>query len=487
MSRYRDVLRVRDFRLLVVSFIVDQIGSWSYSVVIAVYVFERTHSTFDIAVLTACRWIPGLLLSGYAGVIADRYERTRVMLVSALSSAVVMAGIAVAVGVDAPIWVLFVLVVCTAITGAPYRPAAGALTPEVVNESQLAAANAIYSTLESLTIVVGPAFGGLLLLAHTRVIGVIINTASFVAAAGIIVMLRVRSRGDAEPGGSMIRQWVDGLQALAGARVALTLVLFCGLDSGVYGASTVIYAPLSERLGTGVGGYSYLLAGAALGGVVAAALANRLSAASRLAPIIVTSITLQAAPFAVTVLTHSPEVAFLLQVVSGVGMIIVDVLAITALQRDLARGVLSRVLGVLDAVILAATAAASFGTAAVFAARPGPIADRDQHLLPSRRDPVPADSPAGRPGHRATGKGARPARRPAGRPGHLRRREPHRARRSRPSGRTARGAGQVDRHPRGRPGRRVVRPAGRFAHRPGEGRSPAGQAVAEGVRPRVRR
>jgi MFS family permease len=368
MSRYREVVRVRDFRLLVISFIVDQLGSWSYSVVIAVYVFERTHSTFDLAVLSACRWIPGLLLSGYAGVIADRYERTRVMLVSALASAVVMAGIAVAVGVDSPIWVLFVLVVATAVTGAPYRPAAGALTPEVVNESQLAPANSIYSTLESLTVVVGPAAGGLLLLTGTRVTGIVINSASFVAAAAIILMLRVRSRGDAEPGGNMVVQWLDGLRALAGARVALTLVLFCGLDSAVYGASTVIYAPLSLRLGTGVGGYSYLLAGSALGGVVAAALANRLSAAARLAPIIVVSITLQAVPFAATVLTHSPPVAFVLQVVSGVGMIIVDVLAITALQRDLARGVLSRVLGVFDAVILAATAAASFGAAGVYAA-----------------------------------------------------------------------------------------------------------------------
>lgn len=166
----------------------------------------------------------------------------------------------------------------------------------------------------------------------------------------------------------MVSQWVDGLRALAGARVALTLVLFCGLDSGVYGASTIVYAPLSERLGTGVGGYSYLLAGAALGGVVAAALANRLSASTRLAPIIVGSITLQAVPFAATVLTHTPAVAFILQAVSGVGMIIVDVLAITALQRDLDQGVLSRVLGVFDAVVLGATAAASFATAAVFAA-----------------------------------------------------------------------------------------------------------------------
>jgi predicted MFS family arabinose efflux permease len=361
-------LRARDFRLLILSFIVDQIGSWSYSVVIVVYVYQRTHSTVDLAELSACRWIPGLLLSGYAGVIADRYDRTRVMLVSALSSALVMAGIAVVVAARAPIWALLIAVVATALTQAPYRPAAGALTPEVVNESQLAAANAIYSTLESLTVVIGPAFGGLLLLTGTSVTGVIINAASFIAAAGFIVRLRVRSRGSAEPGGGMVSQWVDGLRALAGARVALTLVLFCGLDSGVYGASTIVYAPLSVRLGTGVSGYSYLLAGAALGGVVAAALANRLSAATRLAPIIVASITLQALPFAATVLTHSPPVAFFLQVVSGAGMIIVDVLAITALQRDLDRGVLSRVLGVLDAVVLAATAAASFGTAAMFAA-----------------------------------------------------------------------------------------------------------------------
>jgi MFS family permease len=368
VSRYRDVLRARDFRLLILSFIVDQIGSWSYSVVIVVYVYQRTHSTVDLAELSACRWIPGLLLSGYAGVIADRYDRTRVMLVSALSSALVMAGIAVVVAARAPIWALLIAVVATALTQAPYRPAAGALTPEVVNESQLAAANAIYSTLESLTVVIGPAFGGLLLLTGTSVTGVIINAASFIAAAGFIVRLRVRSRGSAEPGGGMVSQWVDGLRALAGARVALTLVLFCGLDSGVYGASTIVYAPLSVRLGTGVSGYSYLLAGAALGGVVAAALANRLGAATRLAPIIVASITLQALPFAATVLTHSPPVAFFLQVVSGAGMIIVDVLAITALQRDLDRGVLSRVLGVLDAVVLAATAAASFGTAAMFAA-----------------------------------------------------------------------------------------------------------------------
>jgi hypothetical protein len=290
------------------------------------------------------------------------------MLTSALASATVMSAIAVIVGLRAPVWVLFVVVVLTAFASAPYRPAAGALTPEIVDESNLAAANAIYSTLESLVVVVGPAVGGLLLLTGSRVTGVAVNAASFVVAASVVRLLQVRSRGDAERGGGMVGQWVDGLRALAGARTALTLVVFCGLDSGVYGASTIVFAPLSIRLGTGVNGYSYLLAGGALGGVVAAGLANRLSASTRLAPIIVASISVQAVPFALTVLTHVPVVAFVFQVISGAGMIVVDVLAITALQRDLDRGVLSRVLGVFDAVVLGATAAASFGTAAVFAA-----------------------------------------------------------------------------------------------------------------------
>ena len=62
---------------------------------------------------------------------------------------------------------------------APYQPAAGALTPEVVGEKDLAAANSIFSALESLVVVVGPGIGGLLLLTGRPVISVAINAASF--------------------------------------------------------------------------------------------------------------------------------------------------------------------------------------------------------------------------------------------------------------------------------------------------------------------
>lgn len=351
-GRYRDALRHRDLRLLIYAFLVDQAGSWSYLVVISVYVFDRTHSTQWLAALGVCRWGPGLLLSSYGGVLADRYERVTVLVVSSLASAVLMTGMAVVVAVDAPVGLVLALTVLSSMALTPYRPATGALTPEVVGVKDLAAANAILSALENLVVVLGPAIGGLLLVAGRPVIGVAVNAASFAAAAVIIARLRVRSRGSASAEEGGWQQWVTGVKALGARPVAVILVLFAALDSAVYGASTVLYVPLSVRLGTGANGFSYLLAGAALGGVLGAGLANRLSSASRLAPIIMGSLCLQALPFLATVPVHSPALACALQVASGVGMVIVDVLALTILQRDLPTDVLSRVLGIMETLIL---------------------------------------------------------------------------------------------------------------------------------------
>ena len=102
-ARYRDALRHRDLRLLVVSFLVDQLGSWSFVVVISVYIFDRTHSTQWLAAAGVCRWAPGLLLASYGGVIADRYERVHLLIVSSLVSAVLMIGMALVVALDGPV------------------------------------------------------------------------------------------------------------------------------------------------------------------------------------------------------------------------------------------------------------------------------------------------------------------------------------------------------------------------------------------------
>ena len=366
-SRYRDALRHRDMRLLIGTFLVNQVGSWSFVVVILVYIFDRTHSTQWLAATGVCRWAPGLLLTGYGGVIADRYQRTTVMIVSALASTAIMAGMAAAVATDAPVWIILALIVLSAVALTPYRPAAGALTPDIVGERDLAAANSIFSALESLVVVLGPGIGGLLLLTGRPVIGVAINAASFAIAAAGVARLRVRSIGGGADEGNALRQLAAGLKALRAQPAAMAVILFCALDSAVYGAASVVYVPLSVRLGTGSKGYSYLLAASALGGVLGAGLANRLSGASRLAPVIMGSICLQAFPWLVTIPVRSPALAAALQAASGVGMIIVDVLAITILQRDLPGHVLSRVLGVLDTTVLGGILLASLAAGILLA------------------------------------------------------------------------------------------------------------------------
>jgi MFS family permease len=133
-ARYRDALRHRDLRLLIATFLVDQVGSWSYIVVISVYIFDRTHSTQWLAANAACRWAPSLLVASYGGVLADRYQRTTVMMVSALASAILMAGMAAVVATGAPVAFVLAISAVASVALAPYQPAAGALTPEIVGE-----------------------------------------------------------------------------------------------------------------------------------------------------------------------------------------------------------------------------------------------------------------------------------------------------------------------------------------------------------------
>ncbi len=365
-GRYRSALRSRDLRLLLWAFVVDAVGGWAMSVVMVVYVYERTGSTASIALTTACGWVPRLLLSAYAGVLADRYERTRVMAWSAAVSSVVVLLLAGAVALDGPVAVVLALHALTAAAATAYGPAAQALVPEVVPEHDLAAANALFGLLENLVVVAGPLLGGALLLSGDALPAVLVNALSFAVATVLVLRLGVTSSGGGGDG-SLLQQVGVGLQALRAEPVALALVLFCALDSAVYGALTVVYVPLSERSGGGSEGYTLLVGAMALGGALAALLVGRLEALGRLAPVIVGGLCVEALPIAATAFVDTLVAVALLQVVAGVGMVVVDVLAVTALQRDLPGEVLSRVFGVLSTLVLGAILLASAGAGLLLA------------------------------------------------------------------------------------------------------------------------
>jgi hypothetical protein len=254
--------------------------------------------------------------------------------------------------------VIVFLAALSAIANLPYNPAVAAMIPQIADEDELAAANALNGTIENLTVITGPAIGAGLLALGSPASVFAINAASFAASAVIVSRMRSRSRPvDVTEAGEAgaLEQMLVGVRAIVANHAARVPVAFCGLVSFVYGTDTVLFVGVSQdRLGTGSEGFGYLLTGLGVGGVLAAGFVNRLASSRKLALVITAGAVLYCAPTALLTVIHSPTLAFALQIVRGGATLIVDVLAVTALQRAVPGDALARVFGVFFAFFLGA-------------------------------------------------------------------------------------------------------------------------------------
>ena len=357
-SGYRSALRSSDLRRLLGSQVVSATGSWAYNVALVVFLYDETHSATWIAIGSLARFVPSLVCSAYGGVVAERFERIRLMIVLNLIALVLQGGLALATWRHAPVGVAVVLAAATSIVLTAYNPAVPAVIPQVTSEDDLAAANALSGVVDNLVVVLGPAVGAVLVLAGGPGLAVLINALSFGVAAVIVSTMSVRSHpSDVTDGGRAgpLRQMAEGFKAVVSTTTVAIFVAFSVLASFVYGTDTVLFAPVSKfQLHTGSQGYGYLLAGLGVGGVLGAGVVNRLAQNPRLAPAILGGMTLYCLPTALLVVVHQPSVAFALQVLRGAGTLVVDTLAITALQRSVPKEMVARVFGVFFALVLAA-------------------------------------------------------------------------------------------------------------------------------------
>jgi len=355
---YRSALRSRDLRRLLGSQVVSATGSWAYNVALVVFLYDETHSASWVAIGSLARFVPSLVCSAYGGVVAERFERIRLMIVLNLMALVLQGGLALAMWRHAPVGVAVVLAGATSIVMTAYNPAVPAVIPQVTDEDDLAAANAMSGVVDNLVVVLGPAVGAGLVLAGGPGLAALVNAISFGVAAAIVATLSVRSHpSDVTDGGQAgpLRQMAEGFRAVVSTTTVAIFVAFSVLASFVYGTDTVLFAPVSKiQLHTGSSGYGYLLAGLGVGGVLGAGVVNRLAQNPRLAPAILGGMAMYCLPTALLVVVHQPAIAFGLQVARGAGTLVVDTLAITALQRSVPREMVARVFGVFFALVLAA-------------------------------------------------------------------------------------------------------------------------------------
>jgi MFS family permease len=354
-ARFRDVLAIPDYRRLTLALTVDSAGTWASGVVLMVYVYQQTHSPTWLAVTTVVRFVPSMLFGVYGGVVAERFERTRVLITCALASYLTAIGMAIAVAAKAPVAVAVALSVTISIITTPYNPAVGALVPQIVGSDRLVAANSLQSTIENVSAIAGPAFGALLAASGRPSAAFTLNAFTFAFAALCVVGMRVRSTPTdvTERGTNPFAQMSVGFHALRELPRVRLLILLSLLATAVYGTDTVLFAPVARHLHAASDGYGYLITGLAIGGIAVAALVNRLARKTNLSLWIGVGMAAYCLPTALIPFVHNIAVGSAIQVVRGAGTVVVDVLALTALQRAVPQRLLSRVLGLFDSLLYA--------------------------------------------------------------------------------------------------------------------------------------
>ena len=362
----RAALRHRDFRQLLAAAAISQAGDWLYNVALLVFVFERTHSATWVAAATFFRLVPYLFGSPLGGVIADTFDRRKVLVGSDVIRAASMALLALVASVDGPVIIALLLAALTTTAGTAYLPAFVATVPELVGEDDLAAANGASSLVENLAVVAGPALGAALLALGTPALAFGLNALSFVAGALLALTLSPASltappaaagASDDAPDGArtgFFERFGVGARALNESRSGRVLSLYLIGSNFVYGLQTVIFVLVATRVNTGSEGVGTLYVALGAGGLIVAALISRLARGARLGAVMFLGLTLCAVPVAALATTHDSTIAFLFIAVSGVGMVVVDVLGLTLLQRVMPQDVLGRVWGILDALLMAA-------------------------------------------------------------------------------------------------------------------------------------
>ena len=153
---YRAALGNRSFRLALESYTLAAVAQGAWTVALAVALYDQTGSALWAAVAACTRLLPYLLLSPVAGVLADRWGHRRILEAATTARILLAIGVTAGIAVTAPPGLLAVVAFLATAAATPVYPALNAFVPTAVPSTDLAAANSLLSTTETLGWIAGP-------------------------------------------------------------------------------------------------------------------------------------------------------------------------------------------------------------------------------------------------------------------------------------------------------------------------------------------
>ena len=162
----KNVLFSKNFTLVVIGQIISLFGNAGVRFVLPLYLLNRTGSSALYGTVTACAFIPAILLSPIGGIVADRVNKRNIMVILDFVTAGIIIAFTLLMGGMNLIFLMTVtLMLLYGIAGA-YQPSVQASVPALVSKEQFMAANSVINTISSFSGLMGPVLGGILYSAY---------------------------------------------------------------------------------------------------------------------------------------------------------------------------------------------------------------------------------------------------------------------------------------------------------------------------------
>ena len=316
-------------------------------------VFELSGSPMDLGLLGAAASIPTIAGSVYGGVLADRLDKRRVLIVTSVISALLMWLLAAldASG-EVAVWHVLAITAVMALIAALDLPARQAIFPMLIDRAQMMSAIALNSMLWQGTRMIFPAIGGLVIAASDT--WVVFAASGFGYVAMVVVLVRLGPVSQPKPVGASMTQMMEGLRFIFTTRLFAVLIPLT-YTIMFFGTSFVQLMPLfAAELGTDERGFGVLISASGVGSMAGTLFVGRLQGSKHLGRIMLGGGFAAAAALicftAVTAwLGHTAGafyIALVLVVVTGACNSLYLITSMTVLQLNVSDELRGRVMGI---------------------------------------------------------------------------------------------------------------------------------------------
>ncbi|WP_374009949.1 MFS transporter [Leifsonia sp. LS-T14] len=284
----------RDFALIWTAGLVSDTGDWLLMIALPLFALSATGSALGASTVFLVELVPMLLLGSFLGVLVDRWDHRRTIVIVAILQGLLLLPL-LAASADR-MGIVYAVAAVEAVLGAIINPARQAMIPQLVRADQLTRANALIAVSDSLARLVGSPLGGVAF-AFWGLPGVVIaDASSYVITAVLVAISRPHpvpaaggppgeDQSGQEPASAaerrILRDWVEGLALIARSATLRTLALIAALGGVAQGLFLVLFLVyVTQNLAAGDTGAGIIRGvqaiGGVLGGLVTGVLARRL-------------------------------------------------------------------------------------------------------------------------------------------------------------------------------------------------------------------